>query len=35
MTHRRPSYTMSDWLYRDVQQDSDSQAGGQEDDIVV
>lgn len=35
MTHRRPSYTMSDWLYRGVQQDSDSQAGGQEDDIVV
>lgn len=35
MTYRRPSYTVSDWLYGGVQQDSDSQAGGQEDDIAI
>lgn len=35
MTYKRPSYTVSDWLYRGVQQDSDSQAGGQEDDIAI
>lgn len=35
MTHRRPNYIVSDWLYRRVQQDSDSQAGGQEDDIAI